>query len=348
VVEEWNQIMKPNIFIFCRDCPEDFFSRSLAYIANLFPAIGQSLIQRIAVLAGKAPDYFGVFEQCEFVGQELQDGHTTSKPDLKILCSDHTIFFENKLDSPLSLDQMQRHATFICRNPKCSLIFVSNIQHKNTALRTLPGYLRPEQTDHYLWTDFLPVFAGNNRRNSLASKILADFDGALKANGMIGRKIRGADGSLYTSHSDASHLALTQLRNLLIEVGFKVTKKSHKETTLRVYPVKYLQYPLLNPRFEATSAWLDEDWDRECLDFTVVSLRGGSSLDRQLGKFHSTKTCAFIVTSYEATNGYHYHGHFVFPLGFIGRAPNWEIDFGALKEPLMRLFHFLKGVKPLA
>ena len=98
--------MKPNIFIFPSRCPEDFFSGSLAYITNLFPAIGQSLVQRIAVLAGRKPDYFGTFEQCEFVGQEFPDGHSASRPDLKILCSDRTIYFENKLESPLSFDQM--------------------------------------------------------------------------------------------------------------------------------------------------------------------------------------------------------------------------------------------------
>ena len=64
--------MKPNLFIFYPDCPEDFFSRLLAYIANLFPAIGQRLVQRIAVLAGRVPDYFGVFERCEFWARNSQ------------------------------------------------------------------------------------------------------------------------------------------------------------------------------------------------------------------------------------------------------------------------------------
>jgi len=92
--------MKPNIFIFSSHCPEDFFSRSLAYITNLFPVTGQNLVQRIAVLAGREPDYFGVF-----VGHEFPDDHTVSRPDLKILCTDRTIYFENKLESPLSLDR---------------------------------------------------------------------------------------------------------------------------------------------------------------------------------------------------------------------------------------------------
>ena len=69
-------------------------------------------------------------QRCEFVGQEFLDGHTASRPDLKILCSNGTIYFENKLESPLSLDQMQRHASFTCRDPTCRLIFVSNIYHE--------------------------------------------------------------------------------------------------------------------------------------------------------------------------------------------------------------------------
>jgi len=291
--------MKRNIFIFYPYCPEDFFSRSLAYIANLFPAIGQRLVQRIAVLAGKEPDYFGVFGRCEFVGQEFPDSHTASRPDLKILCSDRTIYFENKLESPLSLDQMQRHASFTCRDPKCSLIFVSNIHHENSRLRSLPGYLHPERVDHYLWVDFLPVFVNNYRRNSLAGKILADFDAALKANGMIGRTIKGASGSLYTHDSDASHLALRQLWDLLEELDFKLSRKSDRETTIRAYPSKHKQYPLLNPRFRPTGAWLDEAWDRECLDFTVLSKGDGAILDRQLGKFRSTQESAFIADPFE-------------------------------------------------
>jgi hypothetical protein len=337
--------MKPNMFIFYPDCPEDFFSRSLAYIVNLFPDIGQRFVQRIAVLAGKAPDYLGVFERCEFVGQEFPAGHTASRPDLKILCSDGTIYFENKLESPLSVDQMQRHASFTCRDPKCRLIFVSNIYHENAQLRALPGYLHPEGVDHYLWVDFLPVFDNHYRRNSLAGQILADFDAALKANGMIGRTIKGAGGSLYTYNSDASHLALKQLWDVLKELGFQLSRKSTQETTLRAYPLRHKQYPLLNPRFWPTAAWLDEAWDKECLDFTVLSKGDGAVLDRQLGTFRSTQECAFLANPFEATNGYYSHGHFILPVAFVGKGASREIDFIALKQPLARMLDFLKGCK---
>ena len=209
----------------------------------------------------------------------------------------------------------------------------------------MPGYLHPEGADHYLWVDFLPVFDNNYRRNRLGGKLLADFDAALKANGIIGRTIKGASGSLYTYNSDASHLALRQLWDLLKELGFRLSRKSAREATIRAYPARHKQYPLLNPRFMPTAAWLDEAWDRECLDFTVVSKGDGTILDRQLRTFRSTKECAFIANPFETINGYYYHGHFIFPLEFAGKAASREFDFIALKQPLARMLDFLKGCK---
>src|SRR6516165_11172018 len=101
--------MKPNIFEYRRYTPEDFFSLSLAYIATTFPSIGQNLIQRIAVLAGKPPSFFGSFESCTFVGHTFTKP-LASRPDLAIKCSKRTIYFENKLETPMSFDQLQRHA----------------------------------------------------------------------------------------------------------------------------------------------------------------------------------------------------------------------------------------------
>ena len=60
----------------------------------------------------------------------------------------------------------------------------------------------------------------------------------------------------------------------------------------------------------------------------------GALLDRCLRTFRSTKACAFIADPFEASNGYHYHGHFIFPLEFVGKAASREIDFIALKQPL--------------
>ena len=328
--------MRPNLFIFNRDCPEDFFSRSLAYILNLYPNIGQKLIQRIAVLAGSKSDYFGKFIQCQFTGYEFLGDHIESKPDLMIYCSKRIIFFENKLQSPLNNKQMERHSHLINRIPNSSLIFVSNILHKNTKLKSLQGYLYPKNADHYLWLDFIPVFINTYHRNSFAYKILKDFNTALKRNGMISRIINGANESLYTYNSDASHLALLQLWNLLNDIGFKLIKKHVNETTLRVYPIKHRQYPLLNPRFEPTAAWLDDGWDKECINFTVLSRGNNSGLDKKLMKFESKKDCTYIANPFESRDGYNYHGHFLLPLLF----KNNEIDFENIKQQLLRMYKF--------
>jgi hypothetical protein len=138
-------------------------------------------------------------------------------------------------------------------------------------------------------------------------------------------------------------LALKQLWDVLKELGFKLSRKSAQETTIRAYQLKHKEYPLLNPRFWPTAAWLDETWDKECLDFTVLSKGDGAVLDRQLGTFPSTQECAFLAHPFEVTNGYYSHGHFILPVAFVGKAASREIDFIALKQPLARMLDFLKG-----
>jgi hypothetical protein len=332
--------MRPNIFSDTTDCPEDFFSTSLAYIANLFPSIGRRCVQRIAALAGKEPDYFGDFAECEFIGREFLENHRASRPDLMIVCERRTIYFENKLESPISVEQMERHLAFVRQKSSSALIFVSNIQHRNPQLRSLRRYLHPLRRDHYVWADFLPAFETDHRRNSLAARVLADFKSALKENGMIGRTIKGASGSLYTRRSDASHRALEQLWEVLYGRGFKLSRKHAKETTLRAYPVKYGQYPLLNPRFVGSASGLDPHWDRECLDVAVLS-KGDAGLGRKLAIFPSTRGCAFLADPYGLSDGYYYHGSFLLPVEFVGSGDDTRIDFDLLERPLNRIRTFL-------
>lgn len=334
--------MKPNMFIYSGARAEDFFSSSLAYITNLFPAIGQSLMRRIAVLAGKPPSHFGKFEECEFVGHEYLEGHRSSRPDLMIKCSKGTIYFENKLESPLKLSQLQRHARFAGEDPRRSLIFVSNLRHTISGAQSLRGYIYPAGYDHYLWMDLEPALSQKHRKGSHAASILADFNAALRANGMIGRSIKGAKGSLYTDGSDASHLALEQLWQVLYEVGFKLARKSPRERTIRAYPSKYREYPLLNPRFKATAAHWDPSWDRDCLEITVISRGDTSHLDRYLKTFGSSRTCAFAPQPFYSADEHHYHGHFLMPVRFSGRGHNTEIDFDPMKKTLRNLLGFLQ------
>ena len=318
------------LFYFSSYCPEDFFSHSLAYVTNLFPEVGEQLTNTIGALAAKKSDYFGAFEQCEFVGHECQANHVVSRPDLKILCANRTIYLENKLDSPLNLEQMQRHATLTCRNPQCSLVFVSNIQHISPLLRTLAGYIHPTDRDHYVWTDFLAAFTPPDARHSLPGKILGDFADALKANGMVGRNIKGAGGSLYTFNSEAARMALQGLWHLLKDVGFRVAKLPQHETTIRAYPVKYRQYPLLNPRFAPTASWLDKAWDTECLEGAVISQGRHETFDQQLRRFDATPDCVFLPDDFATKQGLRYHG-IILPLHFTGAGATSDIDFTALR-----------------
>ena len=336
--------MTPNIFVDQTHCAEDFFSHALAYILNLFPRMGQAFADRIAVLAGKKPAYFGEFRACEFVGQEFQPGHKASKPDLRLVCSARTIYFENKLESPLSVVQMQRHAALIRSDSKSHLLFVSNISHRKPELRSISRYIHPTGKDHYLWLDLLPALESHNRKASLAARIVADFREALKLNGMVGRTIKGAKGSLYTQGSEASHLALRQLSQELRGLGFTVVRKPVHERTLRVYPSHHGEYPLLNPWFSATATWLDSKLDFECLVFAVLSRPRESYLDRRLAHFTSHRDCVYISDTFEHAKGYAYHGFFVLPVTFLsakGERGTSYIDFQSLAKPLKRVLRSL-------
>jgi len=141
-----------------------------------------------------------------------------------------------------------------------------------------------------------------------------------------------------------SQLALRQLWVMLAELSFKLSKKADRETTIRAYPFKHGQYPLLNPRFEPTAAWLDEAWDKPCLDLAVCSKGARASLDRELSKFHSSNDCVFIAEPCTASRGYYQHGHFLIALNFVGK----ELDFIALKQPLAKLLNFLQAIATMS
>jgi hypothetical protein len=332
--------MGPNIFIPYAHSREDYFSHSLAYILNIFPPLGDSVLRRIATLAGKDPGHFGRFQTCEFIAHELPHAHAASKPDLKLVCSKSTLYFENKLDAPLSVAQMQRHGELVRRTPKSYLVFVSNINHRSPVLHTIRRYVHPTGRDHYLWVDLLPALAGGYRKSSLAARLLDDFRTALKLQGMIGRRIKGAAGNLYTIGSEACHLALRQLWEQLQRMGFTLDRKRPQESTLRVYASRQTRYPLLNPRFEPTARALKEDLDFECLVFTVLSRSDGSLISRHLARFASQRDCVFVPDGFQQDD-YIYHGHFVLPIGFIPQGATSSIDFCALQKPLTRILAFL-------
>jgi len=156
------------------------------------------------------------------------------------------------------------------------------------------------------------------------------------------RRIKGASGDLYDPKSKAHRLALNQLAELLREIGFVV--ECHKdETTLRVYPTKRHQYPLLNPGFEC---WADGS---EFLGFTVYSQGDESkrgtmpcdrdTLDQHLKTFTSDHGC--FNDDLAPVGKYCRHGNFNFLLRFKAD----KIDFEALYMPLRNLLQFLDEEK---
>jgi len=338
--------MKPNVFTNSPFCAEDYFSNSLAYILNLFPAIGDRLLERIAVLAGKTPGYFGPFRTCEFVAYEFPDGHRQSRPDLKFVGARRLLYLENKLDAPLSIAQIQRHADLVGRIRGSRLIFVSNVAHISPKLREIPGYLHPQGRDHYLWVDLmLALLDVRHRSGSVTATLLGDFNEALKLNGIVGRSLAGASGSLYTDGSPASHLALNELGVVLRDIGYRVMRNP-RERTLRAYPLALGRYPLLNPRFRCTASWLDKSLDFECIEITVFSRGRGPnrSVRGHLSRFPSQRACTFVPWSLQSSDpdSYSCAGHFVLRVRFTRGRDGYSIDWATVRAPLAALLSFLQ------
>jgi hypothetical protein len=153
------------------------------------------------------------------------------------------------------------------------------------------------------------------------------------------------DDDLYDHRSMAHHRALEKLECTLREIGFLVVTKIPREMTLRVYPTKIGQYPLLNPRF----------WERDSLcqegslRFSVFSqgdkvTRGEmpshrDGLHRYLKTFHKTPGCSFSARG-ELRGDYYWHGNFILPLPFTAA----EIDLPVLNAPLADLLRFLQAL----
>jgi uncharacterized glyoxalase superfamily protein PhnB len=140
--------------------------------------------------------------------------------------------------------------------------------------------------------------------------------------------------------SEANNLALEQLAEALKDIGFIVRKKARREYTLRVYTRKN-QYPLLNPRFRETAVEVNPQWDKECLEVTVISKGKDASLDPLLSSFQDTVSCVFVPSS-EVARGYRYHGYFFMPLSFIGESGMEQIAFAELSPSLVAIYELLR------
>jgi hypothetical protein len=161
---------------------------------------------------------------------------------------------------------------------------------------------------------------------------------------MIDRRIKGAADNLYASgHSDARHLALQRLEKVLREIGFIVVKKPADEQTLRVYPVKLYQAPLLNPNFWRTPV-IDDPDDHECLGIAVWSKGDRRALHKYLTKFDDFYPNNHDETKLKSNPAKNlHHGYFIIPVTFTGKGEASEINFKALRGPLRNLLDFLQG-----
>lgn len=152
------------------------------------------------------------------------------------------------------------------------------------------------------------------------------------------RFLKKVSGNLYDSDSEACSVALEELRDLLLNVGFTVYKKAVREATLRVYPTKPATYPLLNPCFVEK----DQVHGAESLTVHVLSRKDNGGIDRQLATFTSTPACSFVAYPAGSPKYYRHHGDFILPLNFSGEPGAQEIDFASLRAPLTQILHLLR------
>ena len=335
--------MKPNVFI-CKNLKnEDHFTTSVAHILNLFPhELGDRLLQRIARLSGLGEKSLGQFKSADFSGFDFQNEESTSKPDMVIYTNKRPIFFEHKLEAPLSRRQLERHLNDVKRE-QGKLVFVSNVQtHISAEVIGRRNYLKPRGQDHFVWADLESVFDIKARKGTFANNLLHDFRSALRINGMRGREIAGAKGSLYTAGSPAQQLVLNQYQDMLRELGWKASR-ARTENTLRVYPVRSPLPPLFNPRFRATGEALGPRFDKECDVIRCWARPKYRDVRRKLLKMSSLSNKFPEVVYVPNLPGEWLAGDLYVPLKFLPAKGEYKIDWNYKAEIWSEMRRILNG-----
>jgi hypothetical protein len=152
------------------------------------------------------------------------------------------------------------------------------------------------------------------------------------------KEIPGAEGDLYEPASRSHHLALEQLKPVLESLGFRVRTKPQKEKTLRVYVGSIGIPPLLNPRFQRSTAGKGRSTQREVLAITVLS-KGDRMLSARLEALPRTQSLDFRRVE-EFEQDYYVHGTFQIPLAFT---PDGHIDFSAITPALREVRIVIEG-----
>ncbi|MDA1017046.1 MAG: hypothetical protein O3A00_21635 [Planctomycetota bacterium] len=131
-----------------------------------------------------------------------------------------------------------------------------------------------------------------------------------------------SDPAIFERGTESNHQALEALAELLNDIGVSARKKSRNEHTLRVYPKKQNQYPLLNPRF------IDG-----LLSVTISSKGEDTSLDSTLASAQDIPGCTFKPLN-ATSSGYRYHGVLTFALdhqaGLSALSPQLKAVHGLL------------------
>ena len=141
---------------------------------------------------------------------------------------------------------------------------------------------------------------------------------------------------IFEEKSDANHVALEFLAEVLREVGFNVRKKKSSESTLQVYPAKYRVYPLLNPRLYQSS----ED-DSGFLEINVHSKSDSVALsESQIGLLQDSPQFEFNPRN-STDPKYICHGVVVIRFEVKVMSTLDSATFPSLIEPLKELHRIL-------
>jgi hypothetical protein len=154
----------------------------------------------------------------------------------------------------------------------------------------------------------------------------------------------GIEEGLYIDKSPSSEIALEELAVLMRQLGYVVPRKRVGESTLRVYPIRYHQYPLLNPRFVDDASnflGLAGLLDADSLVISVLSKISDPDFAGELASFSSTASCAFIDEGSGDAGEYYLYGHFVLPTTFIA-ADKGKVDLSAFHAPLSNVLDHLR------
>ena len=154
---------------------------------------------------------------------------------------------------------------------------------------------------------------------------------------------------LFDPSSTTHRAALDELREHLLRIGYRVTKRPARERTLRVYLDDGIDYPLLNPIITTIPADVDEhgeptsDVDMPVMAIAVFS-KGDPDFDERLATFPRGDSLLFIPgRSQNDGKGFVRHGTFLIELPLRESGETEVIDFPPVVANFRTIRRFLLG-----